>query len=114
LWAQNNAKLCKNWIITLVFEKKVNFFAENWRKSQKTLAKIAKTLAKIAENCDHNIGPSANFSELKISSQKNTFGSPQINDDDSANFFHKMLLRNKILFVYQGTSGGKLRLYVKT
>jgi hypothetical protein len=32
---QNKAKLCKNWIITLVFEKNANFFAENWQKSQK-------------------------------------------------------------------------------
>jgi hypothetical protein len=32
---QNKAKLCKNLIITLVFEKNVNFFAENWQKSQK-------------------------------------------------------------------------------
>jgi hypothetical protein len=34
-FAQNKAKLCKNWIITLVFEKNDNFFAENWHKSQK-------------------------------------------------------------------------------
>jgi hypothetical protein len=27
--------LCENWIITLVFEKNANFFAENWQKSQK-------------------------------------------------------------------------------
>jgi hypothetical protein len=33
---QNKAKLCKKLIITLVFEKNVNFFAENWQK----LAKI--------------------------------------------------------------------------
>jgi hypothetical protein len=33
---QNKAKLCKNWIITLVFDKKnANFLAENWQKSQK-------------------------------------------------------------------------------
>jgi hypothetical protein len=25
----------QNWIITLVFEKNANFFAENWQKSQK-------------------------------------------------------------------------------
>jgi hypothetical protein len=31
----NKAKICKILIITLVFEKNVNFFAENWRKSQK-------------------------------------------------------------------------------
>jgi hypothetical protein len=34
-FAQNKAKLCKNWTITLVFEKSANFFAENCRKSQK-------------------------------------------------------------------------------
>jgi hypothetical protein len=33
--AQNKAKLCKNWIITLFFEKTANFFTENWQKSQK-------------------------------------------------------------------------------
>jgi hypothetical protein len=32
---QNKAKICKILIITLVFEKNANFFAENWRKSQK-------------------------------------------------------------------------------
>jgi hypothetical protein len=31
----NKAKLCKFFIITLVFEKNANFFAENWQKSQK-------------------------------------------------------------------------------
>jgi Ni,Fe-hydrogenase III small subunit len=34
---QNKAKLCKILIITLVFEKNANFFAENCRKSQKIL-----------------------------------------------------------------------------
>jgi hypothetical protein len=34
-WARNKAKLCKILIITLVFEKNANFFAENGRKSQK-------------------------------------------------------------------------------
>jgi hypothetical protein len=33
--AQSKAKLCKILIITLVFEKNANFFAENCRKSQK-------------------------------------------------------------------------------
>jgi predicted dinucleotide-binding enzyme len=33
--AQNKAKLCKILIITLVFEKNANFFAENRQKSQK-------------------------------------------------------------------------------
>jgi hypothetical protein len=32
---QNKAELCKNLIITLVFDKNANFFAENCRKSQK-------------------------------------------------------------------------------
>jgi hypothetical protein len=40
---QNKAKLCKNLIITLVFEKNANFFAEKCQKSQK--------------NCYPNIGP---------------------------------------------------------
>jgi hypothetical protein len=32
---QNKAKLCKTLIVTLVFEKKRQFFAENCQKSQK-------------------------------------------------------------------------------
>jgi hypothetical protein len=32
---RNKAKLCKILIITLVFEKNANFFAEIWQKSQK-------------------------------------------------------------------------------
>jgi hypothetical protein len=32
---QNEAKLCKILIMTLVFGKNANFFAENWQKSQK-------------------------------------------------------------------------------
>jgi hypothetical protein len=32
---QNKAKLCKIWFVTLVFDKKGNFFAENCRKLQK-------------------------------------------------------------------------------
>jgi hypothetical protein len=34
---QNKAKLCNILIITLVFEKNANFFAENWQKSQKNV-----------------------------------------------------------------------------
>jgi hypothetical protein len=34
-FAQNKAKICKKWIITLVFEKNANFFAENCQKSHK-------------------------------------------------------------------------------
>jgi hypothetical protein len=40
---ENKAKLCKLFIITLVFEKNANFFR--------------RKLSKIAENCDHNIDP---------------------------------------------------------
>jgi hypothetical protein len=40
---RNKAKLGKNFIITLVFEKKCQFFRQK--------------LSKIAENCDHNIDP---------------------------------------------------------
>jgi hypothetical protein len=43
-FAQNKAKLCKNWIITLVFEKNAKIFR--------------RKLAKIAENCAHNSDPS--------------------------------------------------------
>jgi hypothetical protein len=32
---RNKAKIRKILIITLVFEKNANFFAENWQKSQK-------------------------------------------------------------------------------
>jgi hypothetical protein len=34
-FTQNKANFLKNSIITLVFEKNANFFAENWQKSQK-------------------------------------------------------------------------------
>jgi hypothetical protein len=34
VFAQNKAKLLKNWIVTLVFEKPP-FFRRNWKKSQK-------------------------------------------------------------------------------
>jgi hypothetical protein len=34
---QNKAKLFKNLITTLVFEKNANFFAENFQKSQKVV-----------------------------------------------------------------------------
>jgi hypothetical protein len=36
-FAQITASFCKNFIITLVFEKNANFFAENWQKTQKIL-----------------------------------------------------------------------------
>jgi hypothetical protein len=41
-FAQNKAKLCKNWIITLLFVKTPIF---------------RRKLGKIAENDDHNIDP---------------------------------------------------------
>jgi hypothetical protein len=34
-FAKTTASFCKNLIITLVFVKNANFFAENWQKSQK-------------------------------------------------------------------------------
>jgi hypothetical protein len=34
-FTQNKAKLCKNFIITMVFERNANYFAENCQKSQK-------------------------------------------------------------------------------
>jgi hypothetical protein len=43
LLTQNKAKLCKIFIITLVFLEKRQFFG--------------RKLSKIAENCDHNIDP---------------------------------------------------------
>jgi hypothetical protein len=52
-FAQNKAKLCKNWILTLVFEKNANFFADNWQKSPK----IGKNRRKLAKIADHNIDP---------------------------------------------------------
>jgi hypothetical protein len=35
VFAQTTATFCKNLIITLVFEKNANCFAENWQKSPK-------------------------------------------------------------------------------
>jgi hypothetical protein len=34
-WPGTYSQFCKNLMITLVFEKNANFFAENWQKSQK-------------------------------------------------------------------------------
>jgi hypothetical protein len=47
---QNKAKLWKNLIITLVFEKNATLFAENWRKSQK-IAIITTTPGKCLLFC---------------------------------------------------------------
>jgi hypothetical protein len=66
-FAQSKAKLRKNVIITLVFEKKRQFFR--------------KKLAKIAENCDHNIDPRPmlfkKISTKKIGEQMSVFDSEQ-------------------------------------
>jgi hypothetical protein len=35
VFAQTTASFCKNLIITLIFEKSANCFAEDWEKSQK-------------------------------------------------------------------------------
>jgi hypothetical protein len=45
---QNTAKLGKILIITLVFEKNANFFAENWQKLQKIMI-IASTQGPYSE-----------------------------------------------------------------
>jgi hypothetical protein len=51
LFTQNKAKFCKILIITLVFEKNANFFAENWQKSQKIgIITSTPALAKDAKN----------------------------------------------------------------
>jgi hypothetical protein len=46
---QNNSKLCKILIVTLVFVKNANFFAKNCRKSQKILI-ITSTPESVLEN----------------------------------------------------------------
>jgi hypothetical protein len=57
--AQNEAKLCKNWIIKLVFEKNANFFAQNWKKSQKIviITSAPGQNNQITKNRDNNIDP---------------------------------------------------------
>jgi hypothetical protein len=35
VFAQTTASFCKNLMMTLVYEKNANFFAENWKKSHK-------------------------------------------------------------------------------
>jgi hypothetical protein len=37
VFVQNIASFCKIWIITLFFQIKANFFAENWRKPQSSV-----------------------------------------------------------------------------
>jgi hypothetical protein len=51
---QNKAKLCKIWIITLVFEKNANFFTENWQKSQKIVI-ITSTPDGFVKNIAQNV-----------------------------------------------------------
>jgi hypothetical protein len=55
---QNKSKLCIILIITLVFEKNANFFAENCRKSQKIVF--------ITSTPGHPDGPQRRFLELLI------------------------------------------------
>jgi hypothetical protein len=54
---QNKAKICEILIITLVFEKNANFFAEHCRKSQKIviITSTAGWLFYILQ-CRHNFG----------------------------------------------------------
>jgi hypothetical protein len=56
VFAQTTASFCKIWIITLVLEKRGNFFAENRQKSPK-----------IAENCDQNTDPWNLYDRLRAS-----------------------------------------------
>jgi hypothetical protein len=49
---QNKAKLCKILIVTLVFEKNANFFAENCQKSQKIVI-ITSTPDEFLEKKNH-------------------------------------------------------------
>jgi hypothetical protein len=52
---QNKAKLCKILIITLVFEKNANFFAENCQKSQ-TIVIITSVPGRENSIYDMNLG----------------------------------------------------------
>jgi hypothetical protein len=58
---QNKAKLCKILIITLVFEKNANFFAENCRKSQKIVI-ITSTPDEPVKKIRPKISPTRFFS----------------------------------------------------
>jgi hypothetical protein len=51
-FTQNKAKLCKKLIITLVFEKNSNFFAENCQKSQKIVT-ITSTPGYVERVCNY-------------------------------------------------------------
>jgi hypothetical protein len=50
----NKAKFCKKFIITLVFEKNANFFAENWQKSPKIVI-ITSTPGKVVFTRNTNL-----------------------------------------------------------
>jgi hypothetical protein len=50
-FAQTTVTFCKNLIVTLVFEKNANFFAENWQKSPKIVI-ITSTPGSFFE-CEH-------------------------------------------------------------
>jgi hypothetical protein len=54
---QTKGNFLEKVIITLVFEKNADFFAENWQKSQK--------------NCDHNIGPRSLYRECAAKNSAN-------------------------------------------
>jgi S-adenosylmethionine:diacylglycerol 3-amino-3-carboxypropyl transferase len=53
--AQNKAKLFKNLIITLVFEKNASFFAKNCQKSQKIVI-ITSTPGKVLDKFHEEAG----------------------------------------------------------
>jgi hypothetical protein len=40
-FCSNYREFCKNFIVTLVFEKNASFFAEKWQKSQKIVSKTS-------------------------------------------------------------------------
>jgi hypothetical protein len=64
---QINAKLCKILIISLVFEKNANFFAENWQKSQKIVT-ITSTpeIASASGTGDHRLASRQNVQFLGL------------------------------------------------
>jgi hypothetical protein len=75
---QNKAKFCKNLIITLVFEKNVNFFTENWEKSQKIVIKTStpdEFVKKVAINVAQPIFFSKNNMYVTFTEEK---GCPKI------------------------------------
>jgi hypothetical protein len=63
---QNKAKICKILIITSVFEKNANFFAENCQKSQKIV--IITSVPGLPSQCPHF--SSVHFMKVKKSNRK--------------------------------------------